>query len=820
MREGRYLSRPSRQHPWFSACAADGNVPAVRRPLRSCAAALLITCALTAAMAASAGAAAPKIFHPRLGAAFGAEPPGGQVEIATGANLPVVYHGGVVMRDVTIHTIFWAPPGFQFDGAPSLLLTKGYEALIQQFFTDAAHDSGSTGNLFSILSQYGDSSGPGSYDLHYSVGADSIDDADPYPPKNKQCASPAGVETCVTDLEVQQEVDKIATAQDPTGRGLHDIWFVFLPPNVDECTSAGICGTNAFAGYHSMGNLGSGPTVYVAVPSPLIEFTPPPGFDPEGNPEAETTLDTAAHETVEAITDPYGTGWMDPNGFEVADDCENPEDGTPLGYGLDSSPYNEVINNHEYLIQMMWSNTDLGCVQHSTVTTDALPLAQVNLTQFRRTLTGNIGTAHGGIAVEAAIVRSGIPVSIGGTHTRADGSWKLALSHAVGDDRDLVVVRYGKGGPKPDAVETGSGGNPFTESGWTGWFDLDHGYAVGSKGVILSPCGQTGVLSLTVGGAVQAPPVEQCQTESDVTVTHTKAIGAKTAITMSSTDDRAVSSQNPNGALVKLSIRLGEPGARAATGNSQIIVAPSGFPLCSAHLEAQSVSCDGLVPGAHYTIAGHRARADFTGSIGVAARVKGGDALALKNSAHRTLTTLHVAHLRVAVTGEQDVLSGGICQPGDYYGPGLRHPPTGPAVDHDGATGTGVICPPSGHAKGLPAFGIEQTDDSSGGTTQTVIPDFESLTPDNGGTVYGAFTAAAQTAKFGSNFSVVGAPATVSLTITRVGAHHRAFFAHNVATASGVAVHRLARGIYNATWVLTDANGDTRTAHTRFVEAK
>ena len=44
---------------------------------------------------------------------------------------------------------------------------------------------------------------------------------------------------------------------------------------------------------------------------------------------------------------------MDPNGFEVADDCENPETGTPLGYALDGSPYNEVLNGHQYLIQMM-----------------------------------------------------------------------------------------------------------------------------------------------------------------------------------------------------------------------------------------------------------------------------------------------------------------------------------------------------------------------------------------------------------------------------------------------------------------------------------
>jgi hypothetical protein len=766
---------------------------------------------------ASASAAAKPVFHPRVGGAFGAEPPP-EVEIASGANLPVVYHGGVVMRDVTIHTIFWAPSGFRFSPAPGLL-TLSYEKELQQFFTDAAHDSGTTGNLFSILTQYGDGSGPGSYELHYSAAADSIDDTDPYPAKSKQCASPAGVETCVTDVQVQEELDKMITAHDPSGRGLHDIWFVFLPPDVDECISSGSCDTNAFAGYHSLSNVGHGATIYVAVPSPLLEFTPPPGADPEGNPEAEVSIDTAAHETVEAITDPEGTGWMDPNGFEVADDCENPEDGTPLGYALDGSPYNQVLGGHRYLIQMMWSNAAAGCAQRSTASTSALPLATVDLTQFSRTVSGNIGSAHGGLGVEVAIVRAGAPVAIAVTRTRASGAWSVTLSHAVGDDRDLIAVRYGKGGPAPDVIETGSGGNPFTESGWTGWFDLDHGYLVGSKGVILSPCGQTGSLSVSVGGALTPLPVEQCQTESDVAVLHTNTIGAGTVVRMSSQDDRAVSHANPDGALVKLSIKLGEPFGVGAVANDQILIPPSGFPQCTAHLEAQTVSCDGLVPRERYTLAGHHARADSTGTIGIPMRVRGGDALTLKNRS-RALTTLHVSHLRVGVTGEESVLSSGRCQPGDYYGPGLRHPPIGKLVDEPGATGTGAICPASGHAAGLPSFEIQQTDDRSGGLTQTVIPDFESLTPNNGATVYGPFTADAQVAKVGANFSIVGAHGSVGLTVRGVASRHRVFSSRNVATASGVAVHALAPGVYAATWVLRDANGDTRTVHTRFVEAQ
>ena len=42
------------------------------------------------------------------------------------------------------------------------------------------------------------------------------------------------------------------------------------------------------------------------------------------------------------------------------------------------------------------------------------------------------------------------------------------------------------------------------------------------------------------------------------------------------------------------------------------------------------------------------------------------------------MTTLHVAHLKVAINGEQAVLAGGTCEAGDYYGPPLPEAPTNP----------------------------------------------------------------------------------------------------------------------------------------------
>jgi hypothetical protein len=118
----------------------------VARPLR-CLTAALLACLALGMLASGAGAA--YTFRPRIGFAMGLVPPRGRQDLAVASSIPVVYHGGSVMRNVTVHTIFWAPAGYAFTGAPSAG-TLGYQPLLEQFFTDAAHDSGTTGNVFSV----------------------------------------------------------------------------------------------------------------------------------------------------------------------------------------------------------------------------------------------------------------------------------------------------------------------------------------------------------------------------------------------------------------------------------------------------------------------------------------------------------------------------------------------------------------------------------------------------------------------------------------------------------------------------------------------
>ena len=217
----------------------------MRRPnvvLRLIAAVALTTaCALlllAGVGVAPAAAAARQTFRPRIGFAMGILPRLGSSQTTAGPRVPVVYHGGAVMRNVTVHTIFWAPPGFHFDGPPSPGVL-GYEPLIKQFLGDVAHDSAAPGNVFSTLTQYQDAGGPGSTKIAYDPTTDSLDLKDPYPASGQQCASPGGVATCITDQQLQYEIDKVIGPHDPGARGLSNLWFVFLPPDVDTCTQPG-----------------------------------------------------------------------------------------------------------------------------------------------------------------------------------------------------------------------------------------------------------------------------------------------------------------------------------------------------------------------------------------------------------------------------------------------------------------------------------------------------------------------------------------------------------------------------------------------------
>ena len=84
--------------------------------------------------------------------------------------------------------------------------------------------------------------------------------------------------------------------------------------------------------------------------------------------------------------------------------------------------------------------------------------------------------------------------------------------------------------------------------------------------------------------------------------------------------------------------------------------------------------------------------------------------------------------------------------------------------------------------------------------------------------MFGAFTARARAGFPGPNNTTIRNNARIALQIRRAG--KTVFSAANVDTKNGVKVSGLARGTYTAIWTLTDANGDTRTVVSHFIEER
>jgi hypothetical protein len=701
-------------------------------------------------LAGTAWAAKP-VFQPRVGPGLGLIPASNNAVTfspmlrAAAGKIPVTYHGGQTMTGgITVHTIFWSGGTHPFKKRPPSA-PHDYVGMLEQYFTDVAHASTGTNGApcttlscvnFTVEPQFawGTKPGhitPGNYTYHYSSSSNAILDSHAYPAKSRQCKSPRHLSACLTDAAVQQEINRVIQQQHGA-RGLRNLWYVFLPPGVDECISANVCGTNDFLGYHGISDLGHGPAIYAITIDPSIEGPVSHG-DPEGFPDAESAIDVASHEANEAQSDPKGLGYMDPNGFEIGDKCQSTYNKTLGHAGPHNSAYNQVINGHNYLIQDMWANNNNngkpGCVQATTNTSNPLPLPQVNLTQFRNTVSGNIRRNKAGVTVKVALIRAGagkrVAVAQASTQTHSDGGWSLSLGkHAVGDDRDVITVDYsGSGAPNPshEQILTGNGGNPYTESGWTSWFTMDHGSRVSTHTLTLAPCFQTGVESYTINGKPgPETPTDFCNTKTNAARTPLPA--KPRSIVWSSNDNRAFTpGANTLGALVKLTANAGEPGSVSLFKLPLQFFKPGGFPTCAANLHAHKVTCQGLVPGSPYRVADggkHAvAKANGKGLISVHLPAKGGDKVTLAHGAN-VLTVLHVAHLNVTVKG--GMITGGSCQPGEYFGGPVSTAPRNKSAGSlsGGVAFTGRICPLNGNPKGLPAGKtIAQTDEFSGGET-------------------------------------------------------------------------------------------------------
>jgi PKD repeat protein len=280
------------------------------------------------------------------------------------------YNGGPVMPSNTNYMVLWSPAGLSAYPA-------GYVSGLRTYFMDLAHDSGGHQNVDSTSAQYQDLTG--AFARYQSTFGGVLLDTDPYPPT--QCPAAAPVKACLTDPQIQAELEKLVASRGLKTDLSHE-YFLLPPPHVETCFSNDPNGSPPFGGcsageprnlaffcaYH--GNTSLSPMlIYSNNPFDATNPLCQDGNNPNGIADGEIN-GGLSHEHNESITDPMpNDAWTNGaganHGEENGDQCVGMM-GTPLGTAPNGAKYNQVINGHFYWYQEEWSNQTHSCLQRLT----------------------------------------------------------------------------------------------------------------------------------------------------------------------------------------------------------------------------------------------------------------------------------------------------------------------------------------------------------------------------------------------------------------------------------------------------------------------
>lgn len=170
------------------------------------------------------------------------------------------------------------------------------------------------------------------------------------------------------ECAVLTEAGNFTTAHGLPKNDLAHQYMYFLPKHIETCFTS----TNGFNGGSCSINVNGGFCGYHAFTSPpLVANMNFPVFDsplgwtcssdagsntggnqsPNSNLEADTEISITSHEIMETITDPQGTAWYDPAGYENGDECAYIFGDSTSFIGAAGAKHNQVINGHFYFIQ-------------------------------------------------------------------------------------------------------------------------------------------------------------------------------------------------------------------------------------------------------------------------------------------------------------------------------------------------------------------------------------------------------------------------------------------------------------------------------------
>jgi hypothetical protein len=311
------------------------------------------------------------------------------------------YNGGPVMPSNTDYMVLWSPRGRE--AYPS-----GYIEGISRWFKDLAHDSGGNQNTDSVTAQYQDLTG--AFARYATTFGGVLVDRQPYPAS--ECPAKSPVTNCLTDLQIQVELERFVAARGLV-KDLRHEYFLMTPPHVETCFSNdptqlfGGCSAGEpqdiafFCAYHE--NTSISPFLIFAN-DPYVPGNPgcDDGNHPNGFWDGELS-GGLSHEQNESVSDPipndaWTIGGGSLQGFEIGDVCQSAF-GTTLGTH-NGAKYNQVINGHFYWYQGEWSNIGATCLTRlapvGTMPTAALEVTKGDGLTLNFDATGS--TAPGGVA--------------------------------------------------------------------------------------------------------------------------------------------------------------------------------------------------------------------------------------------------------------------------------------------------------------------------------------------------------------------------------------------------------------------------------------
>jgi hypothetical protein len=264
---------------------------------------------------------------------------------------PLVYHaGGSIMPSATLYAIYWIPRALQ-TGQPTTLSTA-YQNLQTRYLTDYAGHA-----LANITTEYYQIVGS---TPSWSSSADGLGgvyvDTSPYPASG--CTDYLTPGNCITDAQIQAEIQKVMGAKGWTG-GLNKIFLLYTSSGEGSCVPTPYgpaCAYTDYCGYHSFIS-GSPNIIYANIPYGDLSNCAAGQPSPNGDAVADSVTSTASHEVTEAITDPLLNAWFtEPLGNEIGDLCA-------YDYGINTWPAqgppfnaNQRWNGHSYELQREFDN--------------------------------------------------------------------------------------------------------------------------------------------------------------------------------------------------------------------------------------------------------------------------------------------------------------------------------------------------------------------------------------------------------------------------------------------------------------------------------